>query len=239
MLYIYLFIGIGIIVLTTKLTQSLKGSHIWMLLGQISASLVIILVGKIDVGFFNLNYGGQIELGYLTIPFSLLFLLGFTNVMNSEKVQTPLILLLPCISTVCLSIFGFIMHDSFVLLTGICTSLLILITLIYGHFSGKDIVGRTLTTSIGFLRAVLLLAIHTTSLLFLYIPIFTIALPLVLYHFIQTNFITERPIMISSVVAIVSSVFLLAVPQYIIWDLVVGLTVILVISQFFRRYRFI
>ncbi len=239
LLYVSLFIGIGILVFTTKFTKALKGSNSWMLLGQISASLIIILVGKIDVGYFNLVYGGQIELGYLTIPFSMLFLLGFTNVMNIDKVQTPLILLLPCVSAVCLSILGFIMQDSFVLITGICVSLMIMFILLYGHFSGKEFIGRMLTTSIGFLIAVLSLALPTTSLIFIYIPIFTLALPLVLYHVIQTKFMIEESILISSLVAILFSVLLLVVPHYMLWNLIVGLIVILVISQLFRRYRFI
>ena len=123
MLYLSLFIGIVLIVIITKLTQIFKLSSIWQLIGQISASLVIIMVGKLDVSYFNLIYGNQIELGYLTIPFSLLFIVGFTNVMNMEKVQNHLILLLPCVSLVCLSILAFIMGDSFVSITGICASL--------------------------------------------------------------------------------------------------------------------
>lgn len=239
MLYVSLFIGIGIIVCTTKLTQSLKGSKSWMLVGQISASLVIILVGKVDLEFFNLVYGGQIEMGYLTIPVSLLFLLWFTNVMNVDKVQPPLILLLPCISVICLSVFGFVVGDSFVFITGICTSLTVMSILLYSHFSGKEVVGKTLTTTIGFIIAVLSIAIHTTSLLFIYIPIFTLVLPLLLYHSIQSNFKIEQSIIISSVVAIVFSALLFVVPHDMLWALVVALTVILVISQFFRRYRFI
>lgn len=239
MLYVSLLIGIGIIVLTTKLTRSLEGSHMWMLVGQISASLIIILVGKVDLEFFNLVYGGHIDLGYLTIPISLLFLLGFTNVMNVDRVETPFILLIPCISAICFSVLGFVVGDSFVLITGICTSLIAILILLYGYFSGKNIVGRTLTTSIGFIIAVLSLSIPASSFLFIYTPIFTFALPLVLYHFIQNNFIVEKSIMISTVVAILFSVLLFVVPHNMLWNLVIALTVILVISQLFRRYRFI
>ena len=157
MLYLYLLIAVGIIVSTTKLTQSLKRSNSWMLVGQISASLVIILVGTVDLEFFNLVYGGQIELGYLTIPVSLLFLLGFTNVMNEDEVQTPFILLLPCISAICLSILGFVVGDSFVFITGICTTLTVMFILLYSHFFGRKVVGRPLTTTVGLGKTILLL----------------------------------------------------------------------------------
>jgi UDP-GlcNAc:undecaprenyl-phosphate GlcNAc-1-phosphate transferase len=234
LLFLSLFIGIVLIVITTKLTQALKISSIWMLLGQISASLVIIMVGKLDVSYFNLIYGNQIELGYLTIPFSLLFIVGFTNVINIEKVQNHLILLLPCVSLVCLSILALIMGNSFVSITGICASLTIMSILLYGYYSGKVFVGRTHTTSIGFIIAVLSLVLKTV-----YIPIFTLALPFGLYYLIQNKFKIIQSITISSLVAILFSVLMFVVPYNILWYLVVGLTVILVITQLFRRYRFI
>jgi UDP-GlcNAc:undecaprenyl-phosphate/decaprenyl-phosphate GlcNAc-1-phosphate transferase len=229
-----LLIGILLIVMTTKLTQTFNLSRGWETLGQIVASLVIIIGGDLDVSYFNLIYGNQIELGYLAIPFSLLFLVGFTNVMNMEKAQTPLILLLPCISLSCLSLLAFIMGDSFVSITGICASLTIMMILLYGCFSGKAFIGRTLTTTIGLIIAVLSLALKT-----IYIPIFTLALPFALYYLIQNKFTKVQSITISSLMAIIFSAFIFVVSSNVLWYLVVGFTVILVLSQFSRRYRFI
>jgi UDP-GlcNAc:undecaprenyl-phosphate/decaprenyl-phosphate GlcNAc-1-phosphate transferase len=234
LLYLALFIGTMLLVVTTKLTQVLKLSGIWVLLGQISASLIIIIVGNLKISYIN-----QIELGYMTIPFSLLFLIGFTNVMNMEKEQTPLILLLPCVSLVSLSMSAFIMGYSFVSITGIWASLTIMFVLLYSYFSGKVFVGRTLTTSIGFIIAVLSLALFKTSVVTIYIPLFTLALPFALYYLIQNKFTTVQSITISSLMAILFSVLMFVVPFNILWYLVVGLTVFLIITQFSRRYRFI
>ena len=99
MLYLSLLLGLIIIVITTKLTEKLKLSSIWLLVGQISASFIIIMLGNLEVHHIN-----QIELGYLTIPFSVLLLVGFTNVMSIEKEQKSLMLLLPCISLICISL---------------------------------------------------------------------------------------------------------------------------------------
>ncbi|MGN4123436.1 hypothetical protein ACMGD3_00065 [Lysinibacillus sphaericus] len=161
MLFLALFIGIFLIIITTKLTQAFKLSSFWGLLGQISASLVIIIGGKLEVSHINL--GNSIELGYLAIPFTLLFLVGFANVMNIEKVQNPSILLLPFVSLVCFSIAAFFIGHSFVLITGICSSLTIMFILLYGYFTGKVFVGRTLTTSIGFIIAVLSISLIDIS----------------------------------------------------------------------------
>lgn len=85
MLYLPLLIGIALIAITTKLTQAFNLSSIWGLLAQFCASLVIIIGGKLEVSHIDFTLGNYFELGYLTIPFTLLFLLGFTNVMNVEK----------------------------------------------------------------------------------------------------------------------------------------------------------
>ena len=234
MSFVALLIGIILIVIISKLSQIFKFSLIWELLGQIGASLVIILIGNVNISFFNLIYGNQIELGYMTIPFSLLFLIGFTNVMNKERMQNYLILLLPFVSLACISVWSFIMGFSFVTVTGICTSLSILIILLYSYYSGETFIGRTLTASIGFIIAVLSLALKNV-----YIPLFTLALPFVLYYLLLNKFTNLQSIVISSLVSIFFSVLMFAVPSSILCYLVVGLTVILVLTQLSRRYRLI
>lgn len=237
MLYLALLIGIVLIVMTDKLTQAFKLSSIWGMIGQICASLVIIMVGKLEVSHINL--GSHFELGYLTIPFTLLLLVGFTNVMNIEKAQNPSILLLPFVSLVCFSMSAFVIGHSFVLITGICASLTIMFILLYGYFSGKAFVGRTLTTSIGFVIAVLSISLIKISIITIYIPIFTLAIPFTLYYFIKDKFTSIQSITDSTLTAILFGVVMFIVPFHIMWYLVVGLTIILVITQFSRKYRII
>lgn len=216
-----------------KLTEKLKLSSVWLLVGQISASLVIILLGNLEVSY--ITHVNQIELGYLTIPFALLFLVGFTNVLNTEKQQKPYILLLPCISLVCLSISGLIMGYSFVSIIGLSAVLTILLVLLLG----KGHMGRTFTTSIGFVIAVLSLLLLNISFVMIYIPIFTLTLPLALYLLIQNKITSRQSIIISSLVALFFSLIIFVMPFNTLWYLVVGGTVILALSQFFNKYRFI
>jgi UDP-GlcNAc:undecaprenyl-phosphate/decaprenyl-phosphate GlcNAc-1-phosphate transferase len=237
LLYLPLLIGIVLIVMTTKLAQAFNLSSIWVLLAQISASLVIIIGGKLEVRHITL--GNHIELGNLTIPITLLLLLGFTNIMNVEKVQNPSILLLPGISLVCLSLSAFIIGNPFVSITGICASLTIMFILLYGYFSGKVFVGRTLTTSIGFIIAVLSLSLFKTSILIIYIPLFTLALPFTIYYLTQDKITRVQSITVSSLIAIFFGVLMFILTQNILWFLVIGLTIILIRTQFLRKYRFI
>lgn len=131
MLYLTLLVGLVLIVMTTKLTQKFNLSGIWLIVGQISASLIIVLFGDLEVSYIN-----QIELGLLAIPFSLLFLVGFSNVMNIEKEQQPLILLLPCISLLCLSIAALLMGYTFASISGLFAVLTIMLC---ASISGKKL----------------------------------------------------------------------------------------------------
>ncbi|MEK3766170.1 MULTISPECIES: UDP-N-acetylmuramyl pentapeptide phosphotransferase [unclassified Solibacillus] len=230
MLYLSLLLGLIIIVFTTKLTEKLKLSSVWLLVGQISASLVIILLGNLKVSYIT-----QIELGYLTIPFALLFLVGFTNVLNTEKQQKPIILLIPCISLVCFSISALIMGYSFVSIIGMCAALTIMLLLL----SGKGNTGRTFTTAIGFVIAVLSLALLNQTFVMIYIPIFTLILPLALYLILQNKLTSVQSIIISSLVALLFGLIMFVISINIVWYLVVGFTVILAISQLSSKYRFI
>lgn len=234
MIYVSLIIGLAVIVLTNKLTEKLQVSNIWMLVGQIIASSILIIFG--DLGISQINH---MELGYLTIPFSLLFLVGVTNVMNTEKKQKPLILLLPCIAFVCYSISAQIMGNIFVSVIAITAALCIMSILLYGHFSGRGIIGKTLTASIGFIIAILSLSLLKVSFVMIYLPIFTLALPIALYLFIQKKFTDIKAILISSCAAILFSVIIFVAPFIIIWYMIIGLTVILAISQISSKYRFI
>ena len=237
LLYSALFIGVVLIVITNKLTQAFKLSSTLGLLGQISASLVIIMIGNLEVSHISL--GNHFALGYLTVPFTLLLLVSFTNVMNIEKVQNPSILLLPFVSLVFFSIAALFIGHPFVLITGICSSLTLMFILLYGYFTGKVFVGRTLTTSIGFIIAVLSISLIETSIVTIYIPLFTLALPFTLYYLIQDKITNVQSITVSFLTAILFGVLMYIVPFNTIWYFIAGLTSILVITQFSSKYRFI
>lgn len=137
------------------------------------------------------------------------------------------------------SIAAFFIGHSFVLITGICSSLTLMFILLYGYFTGKVFVGRTLTTSIGFIIAVLSISLIETSIVTIYIPLFTLALPFTLYYFIQDKITKVQSITVSFLTAILFGLLMYIVPFNTIWYFIVGLTSILVITQFSRKYRFI
>ncbi|WP_336636704.1 UDP-N-acetylmuramyl pentapeptide phosphotransferase [Lysinibacillus fusiformis] len=237
MLYIALLIGIVVIIIADKLTQAFKLSSIWRLISQIFAALVIIMVGSLEVNYINLS--SHFELGYLAIPFTLLFLVGFTNVINIERGQNPLLLLLPLVSLVCFSMAAFFMGYSFVLIIGISTCLATMLILLYSYFTGNLMIGHTLTTSIGFIIAVLSISLIKLFIVFIYIPLFTLALPFTLYYFIKNKFTDVQAITISTLTAVLFGAFVFIIPAHLLWYPVVGITIILVIMQTSRKFRII
>ena len=122
---------------------------------------------------------------------------------------------------------------------GICAVLTIKLLLLSGYILGKRNIGRIVATSIGFVIAVLSLSLLKISFVMIYIPIFTLALPLALYNLMQIKFTSKQSIIISAFVAILFSTIMFVMPFTIIWYLVIGLSVILVVSQLSGKYRFI
>ncbi|WP_433750845.1 UDP-N-acetylmuramyl pentapeptide phosphotransferase [Falsibacillus pallidus] len=237
MLYAALFFGILVIILTGKAAQISKSLSILGIIGQISAALIMIMIGKLEVRYILL--GNLIDIGYLTIPFTLLLLIGLTNVMNIEKGQNNSILFFPFVSFSCFSLLAYFTGNSFVFKTGMCSSLIIIFLLVLGAFSGKQFKGRNLTTSIGFLIAVVAISFIQASILAIYIPLFTLALPMTLYSHLQVKLTAEQSTAITSLTAILFGVLLFIIPSNMMWVLLVGLTILLVIMQFSRKYRFI
>jgi UDP-GlcNAc:undecaprenyl-phosphate/decaprenyl-phosphate GlcNAc-1-phosphate transferase len=237
-LYLALLIGIVLIVATTKITEAFNKSSNWLLIVQIGVSFVIIMYGDFEVSYFDFIYGNQMELGHLAIPFSLLYIIGFTNVMNIEKSQNPLILLLPCITLICLSIYSYIIGNTFVSNIGIM-AILIVIVLLIGSLLRKILIGKTIITAICFIISVLSLSLVKFSLLTIYIPISTVAIPFILYEFFQNKTTSRQSITISGLIAILFGSLMFIVSSHVIWYLIFGLTIILVIMQFSHKYRFI
>jgi UDP-GlcNAc:undecaprenyl-phosphate/decaprenyl-phosphate GlcNAc-1-phosphate transferase len=223
---------------TTKITDAFKKSGILLLIVQIGVSLLIILYGNLEVSFLDYIYGKQIELGYLAIPFSILFIVGFTNVMNMNKTQNPYLLLLPCVTLVCLSIFSYIIGNSFVSNIGILAILFVAVLLI-GNSYRKIFIGNMIITALCFIIAVLSLSLVNFSIVSIYIPLFTLALPFTLYNFLQNRTTSIQSITISCFTAILFSALLFIVSSHILWYLIFGFAIILIIMQFSHKYRFI
>lgn len=230
-----IIISASLIVITSILVQNFKLSNIWTLLGQILAALIVILIGSVKISFIN-----HIELGYLTIPFTLLFIVCFTNTTNIEKSPDGLLTSLSIITLVTLSIIAFLQGDSFAATTGLLLIVSTLGFLLHSSISSKVDLGKTGTILLGFMIAILSLFLVKTSILAIYVPLFTLAVPIALYYyFIQYKFTNKQSTIICCTVAILLSIPVFLFSNLVLWYFIIGLTMIIVISQFSHKYRFI
>jgi len=50
--------------------------------GQLAAAFTVVFLGDLQVVFINLPFGGRLDFGYLSIPFTILWIVGITNAIN-------------------------------------------------------------------------------------------------------------------------------------------------------------
>ncbi|NHM29979.1 glycosyltransferase family 4 protein [Neobacillus terrae] len=80
--YMPILAGSSIIIITGVLDDVFQISAKLKLLGQLVASLIVVLIGGLHVVFINLPFGGHFEFGFLSIPFTIIWIIGITNAIN-------------------------------------------------------------------------------------------------------------------------------------------------------------
>lgn len=76
-----ILIGAFIITLTGFLDDLFELSAKWKLLGQIAAASAVV-IGGVHVEFINLPFDMQWQLGWLSIPLTMIWIIGVTNAIN-------------------------------------------------------------------------------------------------------------------------------------------------------------
>ena len=76
-------IGATIIIITGVLDDMMELSPKLKLAGQLIAAGVVVN-GGVLVEFINLPFGGQIDFGYLSIPITILWIVGITNAIKLD-----------------------------------------------------------------------------------------------------------------------------------------------------------
>ena len=80
--HISIVIGAIIIILTGMVDDVKEISPKLKLAGQIAAAAVVVIYGGLKVEFINLPFGGIIDFGYLSIPITMIWIIGITNAIN-------------------------------------------------------------------------------------------------------------------------------------------------------------
>ncbi len=173
-----ILIGSFIIILTGFLDDMLELSAKWKLFGQILAAVVVIF-GGVQVEFINLPFDIRLDLGWLSIPLTLLWIIGITNAINLIDGLDGLAAGVSSIVLITISTLAIIQGDIFVASLGIIVLGSTLGFLVHNFNPAKIFMGDTGALFLGFMIAVIsLLGFKNVTVFSLLIPVIILAVPI-------------------------------------------------------------
>ncbi|WP_062108540.1 glycosyltransferase family 4 protein [Bacillus niameyensis] len=173
-----IIIGSLIIVITGILDDKYDLPPRYKLIGQLLAAFVAIR-GGFDLEFINLPFGGQLEFGYLTIPLTILWIVGMTNAINFIDGLDGLAAGVSAIALITLSTMAFIQGDLFVITISLVLLGSTLGFLVYNFFPAKIFMGDSGALFLGYMIAVLsLLGFKNVTFVSFVIPIIILGVPI-------------------------------------------------------------
>ncbi|MDF2858630.1 MAG: UDP-phosphate N-acetylglucosaminyl 1-phosphate transferase [Neobacillus sp.] len=174
-----IMIGSGIIVITGIFDDMIELSARIKLVAQVVAACIVVLYGGLQITIINLPFGGLFEFGYLSIPFTIFWVIGITNAINLIDGLDGLAAGVSSIALVVISVMAIFMGNTYVV---IIASILIVSTLgfLYYNFHPAQIfMGDTGALFLGFMISVLsLLGFKNVTFVSFIIPIIILGVPI-------------------------------------------------------------
>ena len=173
-------IGAKIIVLTGVLDDIYELPPKWKLLGQIMAAVVVVY-GGIRFDFINLPFGGHLEFGLLSIPITMLWIIGITNAINLIDGLDGLAAGVSSIALVTIAGMAATMGNTYAFVFAMSLLLLgsTLGFLLYNFHPAKIFMGDTGALFLGYMISVLsLLGFKNVTVFSLIIPILILGVPI-------------------------------------------------------------
>ncbi|WP_431804149.1 glycosyltransferase family 4 protein [Halobacillus andaensis] len=173
-----LLVGGIIIAITGVLDDIISLAPIHKLSGQVTAALVVILSG-VKIEFVNLPFGGPFEFGVLSIPITLMWIIGVTNAINLVDGLDGLAAGISSIALLTITSMAVMMGNGFVVFTGIIVLGATLGFLVFNFYPAKIFMGDTGAMFLGFMISVLaLLGFKNVTLFSFVIPILILGVPI-------------------------------------------------------------
>lgn len=168
-----------VIILTGVLDDMLEISAKAKFLGQTIAAAIVIFFGDIQIATVNLPFAGVLDFGYLSIPLTLIWIVGITNAINLIDGLDGLAAGVSTTALLTLAAMAFIMNDVFVLMMALILAVSALGFLFYNFHPAKIFMGDTGALFLGFIISVLaLLGFKNVTFVSLIIPIIMLGVPI-------------------------------------------------------------
>ncbi len=176
---IAILIGSFVIIVTGVLDDMYEISPKAKLLGQTLAAAIVIFFGDIQIEFINLPFGGELNFGYLSIPLTLIWIIGITNAINLIDGLDGLAAGVSTIALLTLAAMAAIMGNVFVLAIALLLAASSSGFLFYNFHPAKIFMGDTGSLFLGFMISVLaLLGFKNVAFVSLVIPIIMLGVPI-------------------------------------------------------------
>lgn len=174
-----ILIGAGIIVVTGVIDDMREISAKAKMLGQLVAAVIVIFVGGIQIEFINLPFVGELNFGFLSIPLTIIWIVGITNAINLIDGLDGLAAGVSSIALITLAGMAFILNNMFVLAIASILAVATIGFLFYNFHPAKIFMGDTGALFLGFMISVLaLLGFKNVTVISLIIPVIMLGVPI-------------------------------------------------------------
>ena len=174
-----ILLGSFIIVITGVLDDMFEISAKFKLFGQLLAAGIVVIYGGVQVDYINLPFGGILDFELLSIPITILWIVGITNAINLIDGLDGLAAGVSSIALITISGMAIIMGDAFVTAMGFLLLGSTLGFLIYNFHPAKIFMGDTGALFLGYMISVLsLLGFKNVTMISFIVPIIILGVPI-------------------------------------------------------------
>lgn len=174
-----IIMGSFIVIMTGMVDDIKEISPKIKLAGQISAAFIVVVFGNLNVEFINLPFGGKISFGILSIPFTMIWIIGITNAINLIDGLDGLAAGVSTIALFSIAGMAFVMGNLYVVIIALIITSGTLGFLLYNFHPAKIFMGDTGALFLGYMIGVLsLLGFKNVTFISLIIPVIILGVPI-------------------------------------------------------------
>lgn len=192
-----IILGSIVIIITGILDDIFELSAKVKFSGQLLAASIVIFYGGVQVEFINLPFtDAQLVLGYLSIPITLIWIVGITNAINLIDGLDGLAAGVSSIGLITISVMAILIPNPVVVVMGAILVASTLGFLIFNFHPAKIFMGDTGALFLGYMIAVLsLLGFKNVTVISLVIPVIILGVPISdTFYAIMRRILNKKPI---------------------------------------------
>ncbi|MEK4384826.1 MraY family glycosyltransferase [Solibacillus sp. FSL W7-1464] len=178
--YLYAILLAATIIVVTGIIDDMREiSAKAKLLGQIVAACIVVFGGGIQIENINLPFGGELEFGWLGIPFTIIWIVGITNAINLIDGLDGLAAGVSTIALMTLAVMAMLMGNGIVIALAAILAAATIGFLFFNFHPAKIFMGDTGALFLGFMISVLaLLGFKNVAVISFVIPVIMLGVPI-------------------------------------------------------------